>query len=118
MKVEPDAARDRCALRNLLLPLFHLSTFPLGWIGPRPGAPAAHLRVCLALLPSGPDAVRRLKLHRVRAAVRPTHSRTTDIRQIPSVTYRRTTASREEPLRELCVELDGVMQLVDGDVLL
>ncbi len=34
-----------------------------------------HLRVCLALLPSGPDAVRRLKLHRVRAAVRLTHSR-------------------------------------------
>ena len=32
-----------------------------------------HLRVCLALLPSGPDAVRRLKLHRVRAAVRLTH---------------------------------------------
>src|SRR5688572_23674687 len=31
-----------------------------------------HLRVYLALLPSGPDAVRRLKLHRVRAAVRPT----------------------------------------------
>jgi len=33
-----------------------------------------HLRVYLALLPSGPDAVRRLKLHRVRAAVRPTRS--------------------------------------------
>src|SRR6476620_11636098 len=29
-----------------------------------------HLRVYLALLPSGPDAVRRLKLHRVRAAMR------------------------------------------------
>ena len=26
--------------------------------------------ICLALLPSGPDAVRRLKLHRFRAAVR------------------------------------------------
>ncbi len=45
------------------------------WAPPRPGAPAAHLRVCLALLPSGPDAVRRLKLHRVRAAVRPTNRR-------------------------------------------
>src|SRR5688572_14631491 len=43
-----------------------------GRVPPRPGAPAAHLRVYLALLPSGPDAVRRLKLHRVRAAVRPT----------------------------------------------
>ena len=32
-----------------------------------------HLRVYLALLPSGPDAVRRLGLHRVRAAVRPTN---------------------------------------------
>ncbi len=29
-----------------------------------------HHRVYLALLPSGPDAVRRLKSHRVRAAVR------------------------------------------------
>ena len=27
-------------------------------------------RICLALLPSGPDAVRRLRLHRFRAAVR------------------------------------------------
>ena len=31
-----------------------------------------HPRVYLALLPSGPDAVRRLKLTRVRAAVRRT----------------------------------------------
>src|SRR6476661_3799154 len=37
---------------------------------PRPGEPAAHVRICLALLPSGPDAVRRLRLHRDRAAVR------------------------------------------------
>src|SRR3954463_2428216 len=37
---------------------------------PQPGGPAAHVSVCLALLPSGPDAVRRLKLHRFRAAVR------------------------------------------------
>ena len=36
-----------------------------------PEEPAAHVRNCLALLPSGPDAVRRLRLHRVRAAVRP-----------------------------------------------
>ena len=36
-----------------------------------PERPAAHVRICLALLPSGPDAVRRLRLHRVRAAVRP-----------------------------------------------
>src|SRR4029450_11304526 len=35
---------------------------------PRPGAPAAQVRVYLALLPSGPDAVRRLILHRVRDA--------------------------------------------------
>jgi hypothetical protein len=34
-----------------------------------PEGPAAHVSVCLALLPSGPDAVRRLKLHRFRAAV-------------------------------------------------
>src|SRR6476659_580472 len=39
-------------------------------VPPRPGEPAAHVRICLALLPSGPDAVRRLKLHRDRAAVR------------------------------------------------
>src|SRR3954452_14973129 len=38
---------------------------------PRPGEPAAHVRICLALLPSGPDAVRRLRLHRDRAAIRP-----------------------------------------------
>src|SRR5262249_28150015 len=37
--------------------------------GPRPGRPAAHFRIHLALLPSGPDAVRRLKLHRFRTAV-------------------------------------------------
>ena len=47
-----------------------------GSAGPRrrahrdPEGPAAHVSVCLALLPSGPDAVRRLKLHRFRAAVR------------------------------------------------
>jgi hypothetical protein len=35
-----------------------------------PEEPAAHVSDCLALLPSGPDAVRRLRLHRVRAAVR------------------------------------------------
>ena len=35
-----------------------------------PDKPAAHVSDYLALLPSGPDAVRRLKLHRVRAAVR------------------------------------------------
>jgi hypothetical protein len=34
-----------------------------------PENPAAHVRICLALLPSGPDAVRRLKLHRFRTAV-------------------------------------------------
>ena len=31
---------------------------------------SAHCSIYLALLPSGPDAVRRLRLHRVRAAVR------------------------------------------------
>ena len=36
-----------------------------------PEEPAAHVSDYLALLPSGPDAVRRLKLHRVRAALRP-----------------------------------------------
>ena len=36
-----------------------------------PEEPAAHVSNYLALLPSGPDAVRRLKLHRVRATVRP-----------------------------------------------
>src|SRR5262245_33895822 len=35
-----------------------------------PEKPAAHVSICLALLPSGPDAVRRLILHRFRAAVR------------------------------------------------
>ncbi len=36
-----------------------------------PEEPAAHVSDYLALLPSGPDAVRRLRLHRVRAAPRP-----------------------------------------------
>ena len=40
-----------------------------------PDEPAAHVSDYLALLPSGPDAVRRLKLHRVRAAVRPVATR-------------------------------------------
>ncbi len=35
-----------------------------------PEKPAAQVSDCLALLPSGPDAVRRLKLHRFRTAVR------------------------------------------------
>src|SRR5215510_14896320 len=34
-----------------------------------PEGPAAHVRIYLALLPSGPDAVRRLKLHRFRTAM-------------------------------------------------
>src|SRR5205823_2356323 len=37
------------------------------------GGPAAQHRVYLALLPSGPDAVRSLNLHRFRTAVRGTH---------------------------------------------
>ena len=40
-----------------------------------PDEPAAHVSDYLALLPSGSDAVRRLKLHRVRAAVRPVTTR-------------------------------------------
>ncbi len=36
-----------------------------------PEEPAAHLSDSLALLPSGPDAVHRLRLHRIRAALRP-----------------------------------------------
>jgi len=39
-----------------------------------PEEPAAHVSDYLALLPSGPDAVRRLILHRVRAAPRPVTS--------------------------------------------
>jgi len=35
---------------------------------------SAHCSIYLALLPSGPDAVRRLRLHRVRAAVRLTQN--------------------------------------------
>src|SRR5919204_6572766 len=38
-----------------------------------PEEPAAHLRIYLALLPSGPDAVRRLGLHRFRTAVQSAH---------------------------------------------
>jgi len=34
-----------------------------------PEGPAAHFRIYLALLPSGPDAIHRLKLHRFRTAV-------------------------------------------------
>ena len=37
----------------------------------RPGGPAAQLRDYLALLPSGPDAVHRLRLHRFRATQTP-----------------------------------------------
>jgi hypothetical protein len=40
-----------------------------------PDDPAAHISDYLALLPSGSDAVRRLTLHRVRAAVRPVATR-------------------------------------------
>ena len=40
-----------------------------------PEGPAAHVRICLALLPSGPDAVRRLKLHRFRTAVQSANRR-------------------------------------------
>jgi hypothetical protein len=47
-----------------------------------------HPRVYLALLPSGPDAVRRLKLTRVRAAVRRTHAELFDTRQSGSVLRR------------------------------
>jgi|RhiMetdeSRZDD1v2_1073273.scaffolds.fasta_scaffold300759_2 hypothetical protein len=41
-----------------------------------------HLRVYLALLPSGPDAVRRLKLHRVRAAMRRTQEIQFTVRRV------------------------------------
>src|SRR5262249_382169 len=37
--------------------------------GPRPGGPAAHCRIRLALLPAGPDAVHGMQLHRFRTAV-------------------------------------------------
>src|SRR5687768_11135866 len=47
----------------------------------------AHLRVYLALLPSGPDAVRRLKLLGFRAAVRLTRRRTRRVLQHPSLPY-------------------------------
>src|SRR6185295_4129444 len=67
---------------------------------PQPGAPAAHLRVCLALLPSGPDAVRRLKLHRVRAAVRP--AKTSVYQQLP---------------RDALVQLDCMIQFVNRHML-
>src|SRR5262245_25261444 len=58
------------------------------WALPRPGEPAAHVRICLALLPSGPDAVRRLRLHRVRAAVRPPRPDVPDDRHLLSVLHR------------------------------
>src|SRR5215470_17275150 len=47
---------------------------------PRPGRPAAHVSDYLALLPSGPDAVHRLKLHRFRVAVRPTTTEVVSVR--------------------------------------
>jgi hypothetical protein len=53
---------------------FYLLTFYLlrmGFTATR--CTCSHLRVYLALLPSGPDAVRRLGLHRVRAAMQPTN---------------------------------------------
>src|SRR5438067_2669684 len=43
--------------------------FRLDGLNRGPEEPAAHFRIYLALLPSGPDAVRRLKLHRFRTAV-------------------------------------------------
>src|SRR5438552_18624134 len=43
-----------------------------------PEGPAAHVRIYLALLPSGPDAVRRLKLHRFRTAVQPARTANTE----------------------------------------
>src|SRR5438105_15781096 len=43
--------------------------FPANGLHRGPEGPGAHVRIYLALLPSGPDAVRRLKLHRFRTAV-------------------------------------------------
>src|SRR5437660_8781926 len=43
--------------------------FPANGLNRGPEGPAAHVRIYLALLPSGPDAVRRLKLHRFRTAM-------------------------------------------------
>src|SRR4026208_425596 len=70
-----------------------------GCDSPRPGAPVAHCRVYLALLPSGPDAVRRLKSHRVRAAMRLTKT------------------SVYQAGRQIVVEPRRREQLIDGNVL-
>src|SRR5688572_10322687 len=70
-----------------------LVTCNFGWAPPQPGRPAAHLRVYLALLPSGPDAVRRLKLHRLRAAVRLTQTFSVAY----ETTHRDTEATEENP---------------------
>jgi len=50
--------------------IWHLAFGISEYARPRSGGPAAQSRIYLALLPSGPDAVRRLNLHRVRTAVR------------------------------------------------
>ena len=70
---------------------------------------SAHCSIRLALLPSGPDAVRRLKLHRVRAAVRLT--------QTVSLSYaaglQSKTRLQEQSLGERFVNPDRGVKLVE-----
>ena len=67
--------------------LFSLFSFDFHGLHRGPEGPAAHFRICLALLPSGPDAVRRLKLHRFRTAVQPATAPPRSGRQMASVLH-------------------------------
>src|SRR5262252_7701796 len=69
-------------------------------IPPRPGRPAAHVRIYLALLPSGPDAVHRLKLHRFRAAVQSVEVESTTL-------LHRHSGGEEQVLREHLADHDS-----------
>ena len=53
-----------------------------------PEGPAAHVSDYLALLPSGPDAVHRLRLHRVRARGATRHGTCRSIRHSPQIARR------------------------------
>src|SRR6267143_6329178 len=71
-----------------------------------PEGPAAHVRIYLALLPSGPDAVRRLKLHRFRTAVQSARTVRLDAGHHASVLHGH--ARREQQvLREHFTDDDG-----------
>ena len=81
---------------------------------------SAHCSIYLALLPSGPDAVRRLRLHRVRAAVRLTQNASLSYVAIdgPPKGGPDWRPLREKVFAQRFVKTDGRVKLVNRDVLM